>query len=58
VEGQGEGQRGVVSSGRGAGGHVAWRRAAQGSWGSRKRPAKAAVGRRGETEGGRAGGRR
>jgi hypothetical protein len=47
----------VVSGGRGAGGHVALRRVARGSWGLGKQLAKAAVGRRGEIERGRAGGR-
>jgi hypothetical protein len=57
VEGQGEGQHGVVSGGRGAGGHVARSRVARGSWGSGKRPAKAAVGRREKQREGGAGGR-
>jgi hypothetical protein len=48
---------GRVSGGRGAGGHLAWRRAARGSWGSGKRPVKAAVGRREKQREGGAGGR-
>jgi hypothetical protein len=43
----------VVSGGRGTGGHVARRREMWGSWGLAKRPAKAAVERRGEAERGK-----